>query len=255
METKIKADIDTKPSLKTVEAAPLYEQVKRQISEMILLGTWPPGSQLPTEPALAESMGVALGTVRRALSELANEGLIARRRKTGTVVTGRMPQHSLRMVFQYFRLHGPNDNLVRSTAKVVFYEQRQATASECEQLDLSEGTRVHVIARVRSVDGKPIMHDRIILPLALAPGINSAEDIPELLYLHLLEKYGVRISAMREKMSADFSTEQDQEYLKIPRQFPVLRIDETAFDQQGRPVLLAFHRAQTEEFKYINEVN
>ena len=96
-----------------------------------------------------------------------------------------------------------------------------------------------------------------MVPVAGPQAESTAELVAELRAHHdqWLEKYGVRISAMREKMSADFSTEQDQEYLKIPRRFPVLRIDETAFDQQGRPVLLAFHRAQTEEFKYINEVN
>ena len=49
-------------------AAPLYEGVKRQISEAILLGKWTPGTVLPGEVALAQLFGVAVGTVRRALT-------------------------------------------------------------------------------------------------------------------------------------------------------------------------------------------
>lgn len=247
----------TTPSrkLKAVESAPLYEQVKRQISENILVGIWPPGMQLPTEPELAETMGVALGTVRRALAELATEGLVARRRRTGTVVTGRMPQHNLKLVFQYFRLHGPHDNLVRSTARIMSYQLRSARSDECERLNLAKDAEVHEIHRVRSVDGVPIMHDRIILPSEYAPSVRSRDDIPELLYLYLLEKHGVRIAAIRDKMTAEFSTELDQDVLEVPHQFPVLQIDETAFDQQGRPVLIALHRAKTGDFKYINELN
>src|ERR1700743_1397943 len=75
-------------------ALPLYEVVKRRISETILEGIWTAGQPLPGEVALAEEYGVAVGTVRRALADLTAEGMIARRRRTGTVVTGRMPQHS-----------------------------------------------------------------------------------------------------------------------------------------------------------------
>src|SRR5471030_3169518 len=83
-------------------AAPLYEGVKRQISEAILLGQWAPGTVLPGEVALTQLFGVAVGTVRRALMDLTAEGLLTRRRKTGTIVTGRTPHHSLRYFFQYF---------------------------------------------------------------------------------------------------------------------------------------------------------
>lgn len=246
--------LKAKQNLSLAQAAPLYEQVKRQISEMILVGTWPPGTLLPTEPVLAERMGVALGTVRRALSELNAEGLIARRRRNGTVVTGRMPHHSLSRCFQYFRLHGPNDAFVRSSAKILDYQQRSASQSEAAALDLDPGSPVHDIHRVRSVDQKPIMHDRIVLSVKLAPGISTATEIPELLYLYLLEKSGVRISAIREKISADLSSDVDVSVFNRAGSFPILKIDEIAFDQQGRPVLTSLHRAITEGFHYINEV-
>ncbi|MBS0222370.1 MAG: GntR family transcriptional regulator [Proteobacteria bacterium] len=237
------------------EAIPLYEKVKRQLSETILMGTWPPGTVLPPESALAESLGVAVGTVRRALGELTAEGVLARRRRTGTVVTGRRPHHSLRMCFQYFRLHGPNDSLVRSKTEVASYHRRPAAQAEAKLLQLHSNATVHEISRVRSVSGRPIMHDRIILSTALAPLIESAEDLPELLYLHLLENYGVRIAALREKIGADLSNQIDAELLRLSKPTPILTIDEIAFDQKSSPVLLSFHRAITDKFKYINEVN
>src|SRR5262245_16243840 len=106
------------PRLGDADAVPLYEIVKRHISEAIVSGKWAPGTVLPGEVQLAQSFGVAVGTVRRALAELTAEGLLARRRKTGTVVTGRSAHHSLRSFFQYFRLHGIDGSLVRSRAKV-----------------------------------------------------------------------------------------------------------------------------------------
>lgn len=85
---------------------PLYEVVKRQITEAIMLGKLEPGSVLPSEVALSQTYGVAVGTIRRALMDLTNDGLLSRRRKTGTVVTGRKPQHSLRLFFSIFDCTG-----------------------------------------------------------------------------------------------------------------------------------------------------
>jgi GntR family transcriptional regulator len=234
---------------------PLYEQIKRQVSEMILLGNWPPGFVLPNETTLAAMLGVAVGTLRRALAELTAEGLLVRRRKTGTVVTGRAPHHSLRMCFQYFRLHGPGDSLLRSRTQVHAYARRQASPEEAETLCLAAGAQVHEFERVRRVDGVPVMRDRIVLATALAPDLAGPDDIPELFYVHLLDRHGVRISALRERISADLSNAEDSRWLDRKGSFAVLVIEEVAFDQTGRPVLTAVHRARTDAFRYINEVS
>src|SRR5262245_40726762 len=103
----------------TALPVPLYEHVKRRIAEAILVGDFPPGTVLPGEVALAGQYGVAVGTIRRALADLTADGMLMRRRRTGTVVTGRTPQHSLQFFFQYFRLHGADGALLRSEAEVL----------------------------------------------------------------------------------------------------------------------------------------
>lgn len=54
---------------------PLYEVVKRQITEAIMIGKLEPGSVLPSEVALSQTYGVAVGTIRRALMDLTNSTL------------------------------------------------------------------------------------------------------------------------------------------------------------------------------------
>lgn len=241
--------------LSDTASAPLYEVVKRQVSEAILLGQWPPGTVLPSEVALAQSFGVAVGTVRRALMDLTAEGLLARRRKTGTVVTGRTPHHSLRLFFQYFRLHGLDGSLVRSHARVLSTETGTATPDDAEKLQIAPGAPVVRIRRTRHVDGRPIMADRFTIPADRVPGFpRRAEDVPELLYLHLLERYGTRISAVREQVTADLADAEDLDLLGLTAPAAVLTIDEIAYDQSGVPALLARHRARTEAHRYVNEV-
>ena len=65
---------------------PIYFQLKTLIIEEILAGTYPPGSRLPTEHELCERLGVSRTPVSRALSELADEGVILRKRRSGSFV-------------------------------------------------------------------------------------------------------------------------------------------------------------------------
>lgn len=236
-------------------AAPLYEGVKRQISEAILLGKWTPGTVLPGEVALAQSFGVAVGTVRRALMDLTAEGLLTRRRKTGTVVTGRTPHHSLRYFFQYFRLHGLDGTLVRSKARVLSVSVELAAADEAAALEIDPATAVLRLHRTREIDGRVVMHDRFSLPAGrIADFPQDPDRVPELLYLFLLEQYGIRISAVREQVSAELADEVDQAVLGLSPPAAVLRIEEIAFDQSGVPTIFAIHRAMTKAHRYVNEI-
>jgi GntR family transcriptional regulator len=65
---------------------PPYEQIRRQVAAFIQGGLLAPGARLPTMRALAADLGVAVGTVARAYTELETAGLVTSRRRTGTVV-------------------------------------------------------------------------------------------------------------------------------------------------------------------------
>lgn len=69
-------------------AIPVYEQIRGQLAGHIAAGELTGGARLPTVRALAADLGVAVNTVGRAYSELEAAGLVASRRKLGTVVLG-----------------------------------------------------------------------------------------------------------------------------------------------------------------------
>lgn len=72
-------------------STPPYEQIRQQISGHVAAGRLRAGDRLPTIRALAADLGVAAGTVARAYRELELAGVVASRRRTGTVVTGVAP--------------------------------------------------------------------------------------------------------------------------------------------------------------------
>lgn len=234
---------------------PLHARIRQQITQRILSGEWPVGTVLPNENALAETMGVSVGTLRRALSDLANGGLLTRHPKIGTTVTGQAPPLGLKDSFHYFRLHGPGDTLAGAESTVFGYEQRPATPQEADVLSLPTGALVHRFERVRRLGGVPMMWEYAVFSRDLAPDIASMADIPATLLLHFLESYGVRITSLRERLSAALADDDDRRILERAGDFAVLVIEEIAFDQLGRPIVWAFHRAITDDFKYINVVS
>jgi GntR family transcriptional regulator len=234
---------------------PLYETVKRRVSERILLGEWPPGKVIPGENKLAMEYGVAVGTIRRAMADLVQEGMLARRRKTGTVVTGRTPQHSLRLFFQYFRLHGVDGSLQRSRVRDPRAVVVPAEAGTAAKLGIRLGDLVIDLRRVRWADGRPVMLDRFLIPRARAPDFPIAPSlVPALLFRRLLDAYGIRVSAVREEVRAEPATADDLRRLRLDRPAAVLVIDAVAFDQSGKPCVVIERRATTARHRYINEI-
>ena len=68
------------------ERLPVYQTIKTEMREWIQTGIWKQGGLIPVEAALAKEFGCARTTVNRALRELAQEGILERRRKAGTRV-------------------------------------------------------------------------------------------------------------------------------------------------------------------------
>ena len=86
------------PSLDAIAldgAGPVYDQIRRAIRDLILNGSWPPGTAVPPEHALMERLGASRMTVHRALVQLAREGLITRKRRSGTIVAQPPASHAM----------------------------------------------------------------------------------------------------------------------------------------------------------------
>ncbi|WP_373089234.1 histidine utilization repressor [Sneathiella sp.] len=72
--------------LTRTKAEPLYRQIKQLIARKINSGDWSAGDRIPTEHALVEELKASRMTINRALRELTQEGLLARRQGSGTFV-------------------------------------------------------------------------------------------------------------------------------------------------------------------------
>lgn len=145
---------------------PLHERIAGELRAAIVRGDYPPGSQLPSESALAGTHGVARGTIRAALAAVEAAGLITSRRGTPRVVLGTGVSQSfdeLRSFAQWARAAGHSPG-----GRFVTRELRPAAPAEANALQLQEGAEVLYTVRLRTLNGTPIFTERCTYPTWLA---------------------------------------------------------------------------------------
>jgi GntR family histidine utilization transcriptional repressor len=150
---------------------PLHLQIRRAIARPILSGAWAPGRRVPSEQELTARLQVSRMTVSRAMAALAEEGLIERRRKAGTVVASPRAEQA---VFEIWDVQA--DAARRGAAhgfEVLRRREGPAGPAEAERLGLREGAPVLRIAGRHAVDGVPVQHEDRLVSLDAVPEIRG----------------------------------------------------------------------------------
>ena len=215
---------------------PLYFQVSQIIEAAILNGTLPPGSRIENEVALGERVGLSRPTIRRAIQDLVDKGLLVRRRGVGTqVVHGQ--------VTRGVELTSLNDDLENSGQKpsteMLEFKVVPADAKIAEQLAVPLGSPTLYLHRVRLSDGVPVAVMENWLPEDFTT--LSKNDISEHGLYQVLRSRGVTMRVAKQRIGARKSTNQESEYLDIEKNAALLTMDRTAFDNSGRAVEFGHH--------------
>jgi GntR family histidine utilization transcriptional repressor len=144
-----------------------YRDIKADVLDKITGGTWPPGEMLPNEADLAEDYGCARATVNRALRELAEEGLLERKRKSGTRVRA-APQRQARFDIPLTRREVEEAGAQYRYA-LVMQQVVQAPEWLRARMSLSETARVLEVIAMHYADGAPFQHEARWINLEALP--------------------------------------------------------------------------------------
>jgi GntR family transcriptional regulator len=230
---------------------PLYTQVRDLIVGRVTDGTWKAGELLPSEMRLAVEFGVSQGTVRKALDELEAQNLIVRRQGKGTFIATHSPQRAL---FHFFHLVADDGERQLPISHGIELSRGRATREEERRLDLAAGARVVRIERVRDFDGRPVIKELIVIGAAAFPKFGRAGDLPNTLYTLYEERYGVIIHRAVEHLRAVAATADDARDLDVAKGAPLLEIDRLALSPDGRPVEWRVSRCDTENHRYLSNL-
>jgi len=223
---------------------PLYFQVSRQIEAAIDSGQLAPGDRLENEISLADRWGLSRPTMRRAIQELVDKGLLVRRRGIGTQVVHGPVKRPMDLTSLF-------DDLTRSDQKpatrVLDRELVAAPASVAERLGVAAGTQVLHLRRLRSARGEPLAVMHNWLPADLAP-VLTAEALESRGLYELMRGTGVHLRIATQRIGARRATAAEARLLEVRKGAPLLTMERVTYDGSGRAVELGSHVYDAETY-------
>jgi DNA-binding GntR family transcriptional regulator len=217
------------------EAQPCYLAVARELAAEIARGKVAPGERLPGERELCRHFDVSRVTVRHALSELRDRGLIEPESARGWFVTSTVlgEPNALMSFSEMARSRG----LIPS-ARILAGTVRPATMDEAEALNIAPGSEVFDLERLRLLDGVPVAIEQSRLPLAVAPALPGADLAAGSLY-ELLRQAGAVPARADYVLQAIPAEARLAKHLELPEGAPLLMATAKTYDLAGRAIELS----------------
>ncbi len=223
------------------------------ITQSLISGEWGPGEAIPSEIDLAERYRVSQGTVRKAITELAQENLLVRHQGRGTFVASHAEE---RRKFHFLRVYPDKGGRIHSEGGLLSCQRSKADADTARLLEVSKGATLVVITRLMRMEGVPVMFEEILLPAALFKGL-GAEKISEFncrMYSMFESAYGIQILQVAEQIKAVAALGEPARLLGVPPGSPLLSIDRVSYTYGDKPVEVRRTLCNTKEYSYFNKI-
>jgi GntR family transcriptional regulator len=212
---------------------PLYAQVEQALRSR--LGTeLHPGDQLPTEDELIAEFGVSRITVRRAIQNLANEGLVEKQAGRGSFAAEPKITQPLTGLTGFVEDMEAQGRTVSADVRLVI--ETAADAGVRNALGLALGEPVVMIERVRLADGRPVSFDRTWLPAPIGQQVAAADLVTEPIFAVLEDTLDIPLVEATYVLEAVVADAEVADALACEPGDPVFRITRTSFTTGNRPV-------------------
>jgi DNA-binding GntR family transcriptional regulator len=215
---------------------PLYFQVEQRIETAIMGGLLPAGSRLENEVALGERLNLSRPTIRRAIQDLVDKGLLVRRRGIGTqVVHGRVTR-GVELTSLFDDLNQANK---KPTTRLLTYALDKTNDVVADRLGVAVGSPVLHIKRLRIADGVPVAVLENWLPEQFLD--ISESELASLGLYEIIRMRGVAIRVAKQKIGARTSNAAEAVLLDIDRGTALLTMERAAFDSSGKGIEFGSH--------------
>ena len=227
------------PLIDRTSPVPLYHQLEQCLRRQVKTGVLKAGDPLEKEEDLQRLFNVSRTTVRQALSNLAKDGVVVRRRGAGTFVA-RVPEPApLSCTMSFTREMLAQGRVPRTD--VLAFTLIAAEGAARKELELPEGARIHHVRRLRSVDGVPVCLVDSYVPHSVAPALRMTDFEPMGLrqsMLYVLEHlHGVEARQGEEWILPAVCSAEDARLLSIADLTATIRDFCVARSPIGTPIL------------------
>lgn len=235
--------LQTESSNHSMSSSPLYQKVYNILKSGIKDGIIRDNEALPSERDLTEALNVSRVTIRKAIEQLALDGLVIQRRGAGTFVNLRVEQ-------PLSKLTGFTEDITargqKPSIKWLDRSCGSATPEESLTLKLSPGALVSRLHRLRFADGKPMCIEHATLPQYALP---EPENLEGSLYIQL-EARGLRPTRALQRLRAQIITPEHAELLEVPEGTACLYIERCSFLPNGAEIefVRSYYRGDSYDF-------
>lgn len=223
---------------------PVYYQLKEMIKEKITKGTWQVGQCIASERELTEAYGVSRMTVRQALGELVQEGLLVREKGKGTFVCEPKVKQEDMMSFS---------DIIKKAGRTLITRvlDFEVINTPEELADTFDEEKIYKINRLRLVDGEAVANEVVYIPCEYC-GFVTKTDLEGSLF-KLLEEKGYVIESTESSLAAVIMDDKLKNLFNVDKQIPLLRSHNAALNSDGEIIYVedAIYRSD----KYVLEIN
>lgn len=227
---------------------PLYDQLVDLLSDKIQ-NEMHPGDALPSERDLAETYGLSRTTVRLAMSELEELGLVTRKHGKGTFVSSVSRDTTDLMGTYSFTDQMRSLGRVPHT-EVIDFEVREASKFVAQNMDLRLGEAVFRMRRLRTADGVPMMLERTYMPVRVFEGLTQRMVESKSLYEIVEQDFRMKIKTAEEAFGARAARPDEARLLKIDEDAPVLHLVRTTYNSKNVVIEYTRSVARADMFEY-----
>nr|WP_315168691.1 GntR family transcriptional regulator [uncultured Limnohabitans sp.] len=180
-------------SVNHAQPLPVYQQIAELLVRQIKAGYWHAGERLPTEAALAQTLSVAVGTLRKSLALLEKQGVLERIQGSGTYVKS---VQGTQQIYELFRLELTNGPGL-PTAQILDVAQARPEPG----MPNWDGAVCWRVRRLRFSSQVPVALEEIWFPGTRIVNL-SAPELGDSMYLFYQQRLNVWISRVEDQISA-----------------------------------------------------
>ncbi|ERS00501.1 MAG: GntR family transcriptional regulator [Pseudomonadota bacterium] len=226
---------------------PLYVQIRDRLRRDILDGTYQVHERLPSENEMMGVFGVSRITIRQALRDLHNEGLVFSAQGKGTFVS------KPKAVQNVQRLEGFGEAMAaqgyEASARVLSIQQLKAPKAVVAALDLQPGEDTIEVKRVRYLNRSPVCIENSYFPMDIGRrmfGLDLSGDI----FPMLENLFGIPLGGADISLDAIMADDEAQQFLNLKTGEAILRVERLTHNRDGRPIDFEYLCYRGDSFKY-----
>jgi Transcriptional regulators len=228
---------------------PVYYQIEQYIERLIDANGLKTGDRIPSEKEFTDQFHVSRMTVRQAITDLVNKGVLVRSQGRGTFVSGQQKFEKPLNVLNGFT----QDTLLRGlkpASEILNFRRLKPPDKVAGKLLLKKDHEVFEVRRIRFADDLPVALETTYVPAALFPGF-SIKEANRSLYDYVEKNCGKKIDHADQTVEATLVTSEEAKILDVPKRSPVLLIERVSSLTGGIPFELTKSLYRADRYKFV----